>query len=73
MKHIREVFSALGITAAEAARATGFPYPTVWRHLTGARGVSPEAALRYEAALGIPREHLRPDIFLPLTPPRDAA
>lgn len=48
---------------AKASRETGIPYITIMQHVHGRREVSPEAALRYEDKLGIPRWKLRPDLW----------
>ena len=53
----------LGLSTAEAARQSGIPYWTIYQHTRGWRGVSAEAALRYERLLGIPRAVLRPDLW----------
>lgn len=62
-KSPRTIFGELSIQ--DVVRLSGYPYPTVWRHASGKRNVSPEAALRYERTLGIPRSELRPDLWPP--------
>ena len=53
----------LGLSTADAARLSGISYWTIYQHVRGWRGVSAEAALRYERRLGIPRAVLRPDLW----------
>ena len=53
----------LGLSTAEAARKSGISYWTIYQHARGWRGVSAEAALRYEQRPGIPRAVLRPDLW----------
>lgn len=53
----------LGLSMADAARLSGISYWTIYQHARGWRGVSAEAALRYERRLGIPRAVLRPDLW----------
>ena len=55
----------LGLSTADAARLSGISYWTIYQHVRGWRGVSAEAALRYERRLGIPRAVLRPDLWPP--------
>lgn len=48
------------------ARAIGASQSTVWEWLKRSpRGVHPEWVLRVEAATGVPRHHLRPDLYPP--------
>lgn len=53
-----------GISISEAARRTGLAYLSVQRHAKGERNISAESATSYEKGLGIPREILRPDLFV---------
>lgn len=53
---------------AALARMCDLAQPTVWSWLHRTRQVTPEHVLKVEAATGIPKEDLRPDIY-----PRDVA
>lgn len=58
-----QAFTDTGLSIPEIARASGYPYTTVWRHAVGQRTISPEAVIVYESKLGIPRYKLRPDLW----------
>lgn len=53
-----------GITREELASRLGENAPTVRGWVNGHRSVSPEVAVKIERKIGIPRETLRPDIFV---------
>ena len=63
MKTSFRYFPFTELTLLEVVRLSGFPYSTVWRHVSGKRKISAEAALVYEKTLGVPREKLRPDLW----------
>ena len=65
MKTSFRYFPFTELTLLEVVRLSGFPYSTVWRHTSGKRKISAEAALVYEQTLGVPREKLRPDLWPP--------
>ena len=52
---------------SELARICGVSQPAVWKWLQVKR-VPAEYVLRIEAATGVSRHHLRPDIYPPVTP-----
>lgn len=52
-----------GLRIMDVSRASGFCYSIVHHHCTGVRKVSVNAAMRYEATLGISKSELRPDIW----------
>lgn len=52
-----------GIKPCVVCQEHGFSQTTFHQHRTGKRKVSPEMAIRYEEALGIPRWEFRPDIW----------
>ena len=53
-----------GITQVELAQRLGIPEPTTRALVNGSRPVTAERALQIEKAIGIPRETLRPDLFV---------
>lgn len=58
---------------SELARICGVAQPTVWGWINTGRGfLPPEYALKVEAALGVSRHELRPDVFGP-SPELDVA
>ena len=61
MKNDKPLFMGRDIT--RTAKVCGLPYVTVWRHAKGWRSISPDMALKYAAALGIPLHDLRPDLW----------
>ena len=55
-----------GITYHNLAKLLGFKSrSTVFQHVSGTRGLTAEAALRYHRILGIPLPELRPDLWPP--------
>lgn len=48
---------------SELARICGVQQPTVWKWLQTSKRLPAEHVLRVEAATGVPRHHLRPDIY----------
>ena len=52
-----------GISQTDLARRVGVGRATINRIETGVRQASPKLALRIEAATGVPRAEIRPDIF----------
>jgi hypothetical protein len=60
-----------GLTFERLGSLAGYDRPTAWKHCL-AEKISAEAAVRYSQALGIPLEHLRPDLFSPSAPPPEA-
>jgi plasmid maintenance system antidote protein VapI len=59
-----EKLSAMGLSTKAAADKMGKAYSIVFRHRRGERNVTAVYAVLYEKYLGIPREELRPDIFV---------
>jgi plasmid maintenance system antidote protein VapI len=53
-----------GISATELATRLRMPEPTVRSMVNGNRPVTAEKAVAIEVRIGIPRETLRPDIFV---------
>lgn len=53
-----------GITQAELAIRLQIPEPTTRALINGARPITAERAVELEKKLGIPRETLRPDLFV---------
>ena len=67
---LHRALDALGGNQSELARICGVKQPTVWGWINKGRGLLPaEYVLKVEAATGIARHELRPDIF---PPPDDA-
>lgn len=56
-----------GLSYDAMSIAVGIRKSAIWRHCHGLSMVRPESVLLYEAALGIPRHELRPDIWEPPT------
>lgn len=52
------------ITQAELADRLGIPEPTARSFINGSRRITGETAVQIETRLGIPRETLRPDLFV---------
>ena len=52
------------LTQAEFAERLGIPEPTARSLINGSRPVTPLRAVEIEKKIGIPRETLRPDIFV---------
>ena len=50
------------------ANALGVSQPTIWRWMNNARQLPAEHVLKVEAATGVSRHHLRPDIYPPVSP-----
>lgn len=59
------------LTVEEAGRLAGISGPHWSRYETGARRIPAERAFALAEITGIPREQLRPDIFVPK--PKEAA
>ena len=53
-----------GITQVELAAALEIPEPTARALVNGSRPITAERAVAIERKLGIPRETLRPDLFV---------
>lgn len=53
-----------GISIAELADRLAKPAPTVRSWVNGWRPIAAETAVEIERRLGIPRETLRPDLFV---------
>jgi plasmid maintenance system antidote protein VapI len=53
-----------GLSRAELADKLGYPPPTVRSWVNGHRPISAETAIHVEKMIGIPRETLRPDLFV---------
>lgn len=53
-----------GMSVAELADLLDTPEPTVRCWMNGHRAIKPKTAVQIETRLGIPRETLRPDIFV---------
>lgn len=62
----------LGFPLPTVAKASNLPRTTVWRHATGNRKISAEAALVYSKALGVPLSQIRPDLWPPNGDPAPA-
>lgn len=63
---LQSVMRALDGNQSELARICGVSQPTVWGWLNKGRGILPaEHCLKVEAATGISRHELRPDVFGP--------
>ncbi|MCH4893981.1 hypothetical protein GO308_12735 [Sphingomonas sp. SFZ2018-12] len=61
---LKRALAALDGNQSELARICGVRQPTVWGWLNKGRGILPaEYVLRVEAATGISRSELRPDIY----------
>ncbi|WP_042776344.1 helix-turn-helix domain-containing protein [Sinorhizobium fredii] len=65
LKKWRESRPAGQNTLEAAASLLGVTVTQVWRYENGQRRIPPEKLDRYEKITGIPRQNLRPDIFLP--------
>lgn len=52
------------ISQVELAGRLGFPEPTTRAIVNGSRPITAERAITIETKLGIPRETLRPDLFV---------
>lgn len=48
---------------SELARICGVSQPTIWKWLQSSKRLPAEHVLAVEAATGVPRHHLRPDIY----------
>lgn len=59
---LRQAVNAAGSLAA-LARQCGISTTAVWKWVQSAKRVSPEYVLRVEAATGVSRHALRPDIY----------
>jgi plasmid maintenance system antidote protein VapI len=53
-----------GISASDLAKRIGFNPSTVRSLINGNRAITAETAVELERLLGIPRETLRPDLFV---------
>jgi DNA-binding transcriptional regulator YdaS (Cro superfamily) len=61
---LQRALAAFNNNQSEMARICGVSQPTVWGWLKTGRGLLPgEYVLKVEAATGISRHELRPDIF----------
>lgn len=67
MKNVIEKFRVdSGMTYARIAALAGFSSRSVvFLHCKGMRSISPESAIKYAKALGIPLSELRPDLWPP--------
>lgn len=63
MNALAEKIKELGLNPNRAADLCGMSNVTVYRHISGERSISAEAAVKYEAGLGVPRHALRPDLW----------
>lgn len=63
MNTLQKALEVRGLTVNQASKLSGIRYDTLWKHVEGMRGISPEMALRYEETLNIPRTELRPDLW----------
>lgn len=59
--HLTNILDLHGLNASDLANAMGVNKSTVSRW--GSKKLPAERAIEIEAAVGIPREHLRPDLF----------
>lgn len=65
---LQEAVEVAGSQSA-LARICGVGQPAVWKWLQSSKRIPAEFVLRVEAATGVSKHHLRPDIY-PVKPPR---
>ena len=56
---------------SEFARICGVTQPAVWKWLQSSKRLHADYVLRVEAATGVSKHHLRPDIYPPETPQQE--
>lgn len=59
------LMAAINLARSQSAfaRICGVAQPTVWKWVQSSKRLPAEFVLRVEAATGVPRHHLRPDIY----------
>lgn len=69
---LREAVNVVGSQAA-MARLLGISQPSVWKWLDRSKQLPAEYVRAVEAATGIPKEQLRPDLYDPGIPGADSS
>ena len=65
MTTLKEAMDRRGLLLKDLRNLAGIDYSYARKHYIGDARVSAEAAVAYEAQLGIPRYELRPDLWSP--------